>query len=77
MIYLFQNNKVAKVILSIIWGLALGSLFRKTCLDRNCIIFRAPDPKEVTSGTYEFGANNCYRFETEMANCGYDKTVND
>jgi hypothetical protein len=75
MLYLFQS-KLAKIILSILWGLGLASLFRKTCLDRNCIIFRAPDPKDIVDQTFGF-EKSCYQFETELTRCGNYKTVND
>jgi len=75
MIYLFQS-KLAKIILSLLWGLGIASLFRKVCIDRDCIIFRAPDPKEVVDGTYIF-EKSCYQFEPELSRCGYGKTVND
>lgn len=75
MLYLFQS-KIAKIILSIVWALGIASLFRKVCKDRNCIIFRAPDPKDVMNNTYIF-EKSCYQFEPELSRCGYGKTVND
>jgi hypothetical protein len=75
MLYLFQS-KLAKIILSILWGLGISTLFRKMCKDRDCIIFRAPDPKEVADGTYGF-EKNCYQFESELTRCGNGKTVDD
>ena len=38
---------VGKIVISIILGLGLATLFRKVCKDRDCIIFRAPDIKKI------------------------------
>jgi len=75
MLYLFQS-KLAKIILSIIWGLGISALFRKVCKDRNCIIFRAPDHKTVIDQIFGF-EKSCYQFEPEIVRCGNYKTVND
>ena len=34
-------------ILYIIWGVALGLIFKKACINRNCIILRAPPKKMI------------------------------
>jgi len=64
----FLNNKQGRIILSIIWGLGLASLFRKACKDRSCIIVKAPNVKEVTNNVYKFD-NKCYTFNTESTKC--------
>ena len=67
MIYLLKS-KIAKIILSVIWGLGLASLFKKVCHDRNCIIYRAPDPILFNNQTYIYD-NSCYKFDTELSRC--------
>ena len=67
MIYLFES-KIASIILSIIWGLGLASLFKKVCHDRNCIVYRAPDPVLFVDQTYKYD-NSCYKFDTELSRC--------
>jgi hypothetical protein len=62
------DNKQGKIILSIIWGLGLASLFRKACKGRKCIVIQAPNIKETTSNIYSFD-NKCYKFVTESTSC--------
>jgi hypothetical protein len=61
-----QNGKFA---ISFILGIGLASLFRKVCNDRNCIVFKAPALKEVTSNIYEYN-NKCYSFKEHAVKCG-------
>jgi hypothetical protein len=70
MIYLLQS-KLAKIILSVIWGLGLASLFKRVCHDRNCIIYRAADPKVIPNNIYTFD-KKCYQFNVENTNCVSD-----
>ena len=58
----------AKIIISIIWGLGLATLFKKTCKDRNCSVYTAPDPSDITDNIYMFD-KNCYIFKTELTRC--------
>lgn len=62
------DTKQGKIILSIIWGLGLASLFRKACKGRKCIVIQAPNIKETTSNIYSFD-NKCYKFVTESTSC--------
>ena len=43
-----------KLIVSIILGLGIASLFKKVCEGRNCIIIKGPSINEVESNTYKF-----------------------
>jgi len=62
------NSKEGRIILSIIWGLGLSSLFRRACKGRKCIIIKAPNIKEVENNIYKF-ENKCYKFSTEQSSC--------
>ena len=68
MIYLLRS-KIAKIILSIIWGLGLASLFKRTCHDRECIVYNAPDPATIINNTYQYD-KTCYKFDTKLSRCG-------
>jgi len=62
------NNKEGRILLSIIWGLGLATLFRRVCIGRNCIIIKPPNLKEVRDNIYGF-EGKCYRFDTKSAKC--------
>ena len=41
-----MKTDIGKMILSIILGIGLASLFRKSCESRNCLVFHAPSFKK-------------------------------
>jgi hypothetical protein len=62
-----------KMVISVILGIGLASLFRKVCTGRSCLVFKAPDFNEVEKTTYSHD-NKCYRFEKQSVSCGTDGT---
>lgn len=62
------NNKYIVIILSIIWGLGLSCMFRKVCKDRDCIIYKAPDPDSILNKIWKEN-NKCYTFKTKQTKC--------
>ena len=60
--------------LSIILGLGLATLFRKVCKGRNCMVFKAPNMKEVEKNTYKKD-DKCYQFKYESVECDTKKSV--
>ena len=65
------NNQIGRIILSIIWGLGLSTLFRKACHGRKCqvILYNGPDPSEVNNSYYEYGNGQCYKYYPTISNC--------
>ena len=57
-----------KIIISILWGLGMATLFRKVCKD-NCIIIETADPKVVQNTTYQFKENQCVKFNPTFVKC--------
>lgn len=55
-------------IVYIIWGIALGLLFKRGCVGRNCIIFRAPPRKEMNTEIFKF-KDKCYSFKELDTKC--------
>ena len=41
-----------KLVISVILGIGLASLFRKVCTGRNCIVFKSPDFIKVEKNIY-------------------------
>ena len=63
-----------KIIISIILGLGLATLFRKVCKDRDCIIFRAPDIKKIQNQIFKC-EGKCYKFSEEIERCDSNKKI--
>lgn len=65
---------VGKIIISIILGLGLATLFRKVCKDRDCIVFKAPDVKKIKNQIFKF-QGKCYKFEENIEKCSNNKKI--
>jgi hypothetical protein len=62
------NTERQKIILSIILGFGISTLFRKVCKYRNCIIYKSPPVKEIENNIYKY-KNKCYKYKTEETKC--------
>ena len=60
---LFQS-RTGVVLVSIIWGLGLSTLFRKACQGQRCriVTYRGPDPEQVRQMYHHFGGDQCYQY---------------
>ena len=62
------NTKLGKYMVSILLGLGLASLFRKSCEKRNCLVFEAPSFDEIKENVYRHDGK-CYKFKERSVNC--------
>ena len=67
-------SDVGRIVISIILGLGLATLFRKVCNERNCLVFHAPDIKKIKNQVFKF-KNKCYKFEEEIEKCDPHKKI--
>ena len=49
----FVHTETGKIIMSILMGLGLASLFRTVCKDHNCLVFHAPPLDELQDKIYK------------------------
>ena len=69
-----MHTNHGRMIISIVLGIGLASIFRKTCKAAGCFKFISPPTKEVKESVYlHDGA--CYKFTTETIKCGSGKQV--
>ena len=66
------HTETGRIIISIVLGLGIASLFRKVCKDRSCIQFRAPPLKELEKDTYKLD-DKCYQYKTNAVKCDNSK----
>ena len=66
------NTKYGKIIISIVLGIGLASIFRKSCDSRNCIIFQAPSFEEVNENIYKHDGK-CFKYKEDNVNCDSNK----
>ena len=62
------ENKIGKIIISIILGIGLASIFRKVCKDNNCIVIKGPDPEIIKDKIFKYDTK-CYQYKPETTKC--------
>lgn len=68
------NSSKGKVILSIILGFGIATLFRESCKDRNCLVFHAPSMKKIKNKVFSYN-DQCYVYTEKHSTCNPDKKV--
>jgi len=60
------------IILSIILGLGLATLFRKICTDKSCLRFNGPIISDLEGKIYKHG-DKCYKYSANTDKCDSTK----
>lgn len=64
-----DKNSLGAIIISIILGLGLASLFKKVCKN-NCIIYKVQNNKEIKEKIFkDDDKNKCFMFDKVKASC--------
>ena len=66
----FISSRSGVIIISIILGLGLSTLFRMSCTSRSCLVYKAPDFSEKKIIKYN---DKCYKPEEKMETCNPNK----
>ena len=61
-----------RIIISIVLGLGLATLFKKACNNRNCIVFKSPPLDELRTKIYKHN-NKCYKLDELSVKCDKNK----
>jgi len=67
-------SKFGEVIISILLGLGLATLFRKVCNNRNCLKFEGAPLNKITDQIFKFD-NKCYKFTSDIQKCDNSKKI--
>lgn len=70
----FVHTKNGKIIMSLLLGFGLATIFRTICKEKDCIIFMAPPLEEIKDKIYEH-ENKCYQYKPESTKCSNDKKI--
>lgn len=70
------HTKMGVVVISIVLGLGLATIFRKVCTDKNCIKFKGPVISDVVGKTYKHG-EKCYKYTINSTTCNSNKKIID
>ena len=56
------TDKNGKIFISCILGLGLSILFKKVCIDDNCLIIKSHPQNEIVGHIFKTKDNNCYKY---------------
>jgi hypothetical protein len=70
----FIQSDYGKLMISIILGFGLATLFRKSCSDKKCMKFKGPELKDIKENTYEY-EDKCYQFQPKSVVCNSKKRI--
>lgn len=65
-------SRVGKIIISILLGLGLATLFRKACNKRSCLVFQAPSLNKIKEQVFKY-EGKCYKFNSKAESCQNNK----
>ena len=72
----FVHTETGKIIMSILLGFGLASLFRSVCKDKDCIIFHAPPLDKFKDKIYKNG-DKCYKYTPVATKCNANAKIVD
>lgn len=67
---------IGRILISILLGLGLATLFQKVCKDKNCLRFSGPILSEIDGNIYEHN-DKCYKYAMHSVKCDKVKRVID
>jgi hypothetical protein len=70
----FIGSRSGNVVMSIILGLGLASIFKMSCDHRSCIIYNSPDFSEKKIMKYN---DKCFKPTEQMEKCDSNKIIID
>jgi hypothetical protein len=71
----FVHTETGKIIMSILLGFGLASLFRTVCKDKDCLLFYAPPLDKIKDKIYK-SRDNCVKYAQMPTKCDANvKTV--
>ena len=68
------NSERGKIVLSILLGLGLATLFRQSCTSNKCLIFKAPTLDQIKNKVFNYN-NKCYKFTEKSVSCNKPQSV--
>ena len=70
----FVHTETGKIIMSILLGFGLASLFRTVCKDNNCLVFHAP-PLDDFKGKIYKNNDKCVKYVPVATKCSLNAKI--
>ena len=68
----FIQSHYGRMIIALILGFGLSTLFRKTCKEKQCMKFKGPSLDDIEGQTYDY-KDQCYQFTPNSVKCSSTK----
>jgi hypothetical protein len=65
-------SDIGQIMISIVLGFGLASLFRRACRDRSCLKFVGPEFKRIDGKIFHFD-KRCYKYKPVARYCDKNK----
>jgi len=62
------DTETGQIMLSMILGLGLASLFRRVCTDEKCVIYTPPEANKIDNLIFTQNGK-CFKYAREIVNC--------
>ena len=73
----FVHTETGKILMSILLGFGLASLFRKICKGKECLIFHAPSLDDFKDKIYKNDSGKCVKYNPIPSKCSMDAKIVD
>ena len=73
----FVHTETGRILMSILLGFGLASLFRKMCKGRECLIFHAPSLDDFKDKIYKNETGKCVKYNAVASKCSMDAKIID
>jgi hypothetical protein len=73
----FVHTETGKILMSVLLGFGLASLFRKICKDRECLIFHAPSLDDFKDKIYFNNSGKCVKYNPVATKCSTNTKIVD
>jgi len=70
----FIQTGAGRVLMSIILGVGLATLFKVSCKDKNCLLMKAPALEQLNDKIYKVD-DKCYTFKSNPIKCDATKEM--
>jgi len=67
-----MQSHYGRMIIAVILGFGLSTLFRKSCQEKKCLQFKGPSLQEIEEQTYAY-KDKCYQFKPNNIKCSSTK----
>ena len=70
----FIKTDAGRVLMSIVLGVGLATLFKVSCKGRNCLLMKAPALDQLNDKIYKI-EDKCYKFKSTSTKCNESKEI--